>query len=205
MPNCVVINLNVSVSECVFVFILAHNSRSVQPANQPPHWAQDSLYGSVLPANSHLPVKNLLTSLMTGKGENVWESVCVTVRMDGGGYVHDGECLIWYVLVQERLRRVWRGMCTGLRNLINYACVHIYVCVKKIKYHTNMYPLESLCTDSWEEVYIPVNQHPCCLHQLFHSHGFLDPTYSPGPPHSHRTHSALVHLQRWPELHFHDN
>lgn len=47
------------VCACVFEFILAHNSRSVQSANQPPHWAQDSLCGSVLPANSHLPVKKL--------------------------------------------------------------------------------------------------------------------------------------------------
>lgn len=60
-----------SESVTVFVFRISPNSRSVQAANQPPHWAQDSLCGSVLPANSHLPAKNLLTPPMTGKGENV--------------------------------------------------------------------------------------------------------------------------------------
>lgn len=67
--------------------MLAHDGRSAQAAKQPPHWAQDSLYGSVLPTNSHLPVKNLLTPLMTGKGENVW--VCE----DGRRYVPN-ECLV---------------------------------------------------------------------------------------------------------------
>lgn len=71
--ECLILLFNHNV--CV---VLACNSRSVQPAKQPPHWAQDSLWGSVLPAHSHLPVKKPADTMNDPR-----ERKCVLVCVHG--------------------------------------------------------------------------------------------------------------------------
>lgn len=125
--------------DCVYVFILAQTGgRCSQPNSRPPHWARDSLYGSVFPANSHLPVKNLLTPPMTGKGGNVCQSVCTSLY----GWMDE----VMYMMANPQSQFFSQTKisisCASCR--FNHICMRVYTCICKNNKNSDHIPAPRL-------------------------------------------------------------
>lgn len=148
----------------------------MQAAKQPPHWAPVSLYSFRLLANSHLPVKKLLTPPMTG--ENVW--VCVHRSVYGRHYIHYNILLYLIYLCTRNTKGGRKNVCSIHLNLINYAAVCICTCI--INKNKNAYhhvPATALVNLLIEGGLFPcqLTPSPLLFPSIISQPGLFDPTY----------------------------